>query len=202
MSRVNVVQKARKAQGACSRCGAKIKKGDPYKWTKPRYGMRRVVCGQCQFKFSDLTSSDKLSQVYSAQEECEAAIQGWDGSDGTVDDLKDALTTAAGSIREVGEGYQESADNIHQNFSESSTADDCEEKASNLESWADEFESTADDLEEFDEEEAKKEAEADFDPKSKEDKDEFIETEVDKKREEWAEEQRNKAEEPCGNCPV
>jgi len=202
MPRVNVVQKARKSQGACSKCQTKIKKGDPYKWIKPRYGMRRVVCGKCQFKSSDLTSSDKLSQVYSAQEDCEAAIQGWDGSNGTVDDLKDALTTAAGSIREVGEGYQESADNIHQTFSESSTADDCEEKANSLESWADEFESAADDLEEFDEQEAEREAEADFDPKSQGDKQAFIDDGVDKKREEWAEEQRSKAEEPCGNCPV
>jgi hypothetical protein len=157
MARVNYVKKARKAQGRCNKCGTEIKKGDAYKFIKPRYGAKKKACDKCRFRQSDTVSSDKLSRVYAAQENAEDAIGEWDGSEGSADDVKGALEEAASEIREVSEEYQASADSIRDTFTESETADECEEKANNLESWADEMESFEPD-ESFDEESAKSEA--------------------------------------------
>jgi len=143
MPRVNTVQKARKAQGRCGRCGSEIGVGDGYRWIKFRHGGRRIRClaSECRFRASDLTQS-KMSEVYAAQENAEDSI----GGCGSIEDLKALAEETAGAIREVSEQYQESADNIHESFSESTTADECEEKAQELESWADEIENALDEF--------------------------------------------------------
>jgi len=138
MPRITTVQKARKEAGRCGGCGTDIKKGDPYKWLKKRYGPRKVRCGKCAFKASD-HAGGRLAEVYCAMEDAEDQISGWDGED--IEELRGYLEEAATNIRDLGEQYQESADNIRQSFSESSTADECEEKAEGLTSWADEIES-------------------------------------------------------------
>jgi hypothetical protein len=193
MPRINSVKKARKAQGKCGRCGKDIAVGDGYIWIKPRYGGKRVRCSdpKCRFRSSDLTGSDKLSRVYSAQEEMEDFIADWDGDEGDVSALKDALEQAASDIREVGEEYQESADNIRDSFSESSTADECEEKAQELEGWADEIESAMDELADFepDEDETKK---ADGEPRDSEGRTLHM----------WREAMIEAAEGPMSSCPV
>lgn len=217
MPRVITVKRSQKAQGTCHKCSTPIKKGDPYKFIKPRYGAKKVLCAKCQFRDSDLTSSDKLARAYDARDDLQAAIAGWDPADGDIESLKEALTTAQEAVQEVADEYQESADNIHNTFSESQTADDCEEKANSLGDWAQELESAADDLEEFDEETVRKEAEEEYEsehPKpevasgDKAEADWLAEMEVavgkqvEEKKEEWGEEQRSKAEDPSGNCPV
>jgi len=170
--RINKVKKAQKPQGNCGGCGKPIKKGDGYRWIKFRYGGRRVRCmdTKCVFKDSDLTQS-KMSEVYSARETLEAAVNDWDGED--AEDLRSALSDAADSVRSVADEYQNSADSIKDRFSESQTADDCEEKANALNEWADELESAAD---EFDdkpevEEDRCKEMDEDDELRCTEDKD-------------------------------
>lgn len=146
MPRVNTVAKARTDQGKCRACGDELPAGAAYRWIKPRYGSKVVRClkAECRFRSSDLTSSDKLARVYSAQETLEDAIAGWDGEDG--EDVKQALTDAAEEIRDVASEYESSADSIESAFSSSSTADECREKAEALESWADEIESAGDEI--------------------------------------------------------
>lgn len=191
MPRVNYVKKARKAQGTCSGCGNKIEKGDEYKWIKFRYGGKRKRCGTCRFRPSDLTNSDKLSRVYAAQEAAEDAIADWDGQDHT--DLQSALEEAASQIREVAEEYQESCDNIRDSFSESATADECEEKAQELESWADSLEDV-----DFEDWEAEEEDEDD----KKDDKDDEPKDESGRTRDDWIEEQRSLASDAINECPL
>lgn len=149
MPRVTTVKKARKAQGSCGRCGDALPKGSAYRWWKFRYGGKRKRCMKpsCAPRGSDLTSSDKLSRVYAAQENLEDAIAEWDRE--SVHDLQAAAEAAAEEIREVAQEYQDSADSIRESFSESPTADECEERAQELEDWADEIESAASDMEEF-----------------------------------------------------
>jgi len=65
MARVHRVEKCRKTPGKCGKCGNKIKKGQPYTWTKPRYGTKKVRCKTCPFRRSDLTTS-KMSEAYAA----------------------------------------------------------------------------------------------------------------------------------------
>lgn len=202
--------------------------GDSYRWIKFNRGPKRIRCMKpaCAFRASDMTTSDKLSRVYGAQETAEEAIAGWDPAEG-IDDLKQALEDLATEIREVSDEYEESASNMEQAFpSGSSQIDEIREKSENLAAWADEIEAV--DLEEWDgpedddDTEPRKciacelnvekaddggwkhvhegeapEEEPDHEPEPEDAKNSSEQT-----REEWGEEQRGKAEEVLGNCPV
>jgi hypothetical protein len=151
MPRVNSVKKARKSAGKCDKCGKDIKKGDPYKWWKFRYGGKHKRCAKCPYpRASELTQSDKLSRLYGAGENIQDAISAFEG-DYDVESLRSTLEEAANDVREVGEEYQESASNMEEYFQGSSQVDELNEKGENCESKADEIESAAGDLEEFDE---------------------------------------------------
>lgn len=143
MPRINHVKKAQKDQGTCGGCSKPIKKGEPYKWIKFRFGGKRKRCESCTFRASDLTNSDKLSRVYGAQETAQDALSEvtYDEVSCDASEVKEILSDAASEIREVGEEYQESCDNIMEHFpSGNSTSEECEEKANELEGWADELE--------------------------------------------------------------
>jgi dsDNA-specific endonuclease/ATPase MutS2 len=218
MPRINHVKKARKDQGTCGRCGKPIKAGDSYRWIKFRHGGKRKRCSDpaCRFRQSDLTQSDKLSRVYEAQETAEENINALDTSDESFeDDLRNVLEEAANEIREVAGEYEEAAENIREHFSESSTADECEEKAGELESWADElegfepgngaFDPTDHDLPaEFDEESVKRDEGA-TDEQHAEKVDEAREEYEEKIRElrsEWADDVIGEAQDVIGSCPI
>jgi hypothetical protein len=128
MPRVTYVKKARKDHPAGG-----IKKGDSYYWWKFRYGGKRF--SRTPPRQSQLTNSDKLSRVYAAQESVEDAM----GESALPDDWRGAVEDAANEVREVGEEYQESCDNIRDQFTDSPTADECEEKAEACESVASEM---------------------------------------------------------------
>jgi hypothetical protein len=127
MPRVTHVKKARKDHPAGG-----IKKGESYYWWAFRYGGKRY--SKVYPKQSQLTNSDKLSRIYAAQESIQDAM---------CDDaelMREVVEAAAEEIREVGEEYQESCDNIRDQFTDSPTADECEEKAEACSSLADELE--------------------------------------------------------------
>lgn len=248
--RITTVNHAQKAQ-TCRRCGTTIKPsrdvkqdvlnkrtgktkkkvvrvlGDSYRWIKFNRGSKIVRCmdNACRFRPSDMTTSDKLSTLYGAQETAEDAIDAWDGDEGSIDDLKTALEDLATSVEEVAEGYTESADNMENVFTGGSpTIDDCREKAEGLESWKDEIEGV--DFDEWDgpsEEDAAKcetcegeivkdeDGNWKHDPElkssAKNDRDHEAEPAEQKNsdgqtREEWVEAQREKAMEVVGNCPI
>lgn len=135
MARTHVVASARKAQGNCRSCGKAINAGDAYKWAKPRYRGKVVVCGDCQITVS-MTSSSKMVAVWEAQTEF--------GKIEASGDIGQGLRDLAETARGVGEEYQESADNQRQTFPDAEVADENEQKAQDLESWADELETAAD----------------------------------------------------------
>jgi hypothetical protein len=154
MPRVNRVKKARKDQGSCSRCNCTIKRGDGYVWWQFRFGTKNVRCSksECFPRASELTQSEKLSRVYAQQENVEDAIAAF-RDEGDLDNLNASVESAKDELQEVADEYRESADNIRENFPDSPTADECEEKAENLESVIsdiegfspDEFDHDADD---------------------------------------------------------
>lgn len=141
--RTNRVNKARKAPGTCSRCGTKIKKGEPYFWIKGRRGPKKIFCGNHRPRDSEKTGSDKLSQLYAARESVEDLIS----NDASRDDLVGGLRDAAQTARDVGEEYRASKDNMPENLQASSKADELDEKADQCDQWADELEQAADDIE-------------------------------------------------------
>jgi len=148
MPRVHWISKCRKSPGACGKCGKKIQRGEPYKWWKFRYAGKRVYCRACKPRPSDLTANDKLSRIYAAGESVEDALTEF-GKDYDLESLRAALEEAAGEVRQVGEEYQESAENVGEYFPDSDQVSELEERAENLESRADDLESATSDLEEF-----------------------------------------------------
>lgn len=143
MARVTKVVKARKAQGNCRRCGKKIKKGDSYYHFSNRIGrssLRRVYCNEHPPKPSEKTTSDKLSQLYAAQEAFE------DGKYKTLEEMAAALREAAEVAETVKDEYQESLDNMPDALRDSDP-NDIQSKIDSCETWKDELESKADEIE-------------------------------------------------------
>lgn len=147
MPRVTFVKSARKAQGKCYKCNAAIRVGDSYRWWKFRFGGRYVRCGkpECAPKASDLTRSDFYAQLYSIQDEIEAA------RGGDKDSFAEALRSAADQLRDLGSECEDKRSNMPDSLQDSDTgqllqqrAYECEYKASELEQAADELESATD----------------------------------------------------------
>lgn len=135
----------------CSRCGTEIKVGDPYKWLALNTGYgstRKNYCTSCTPRQSDMTSSDKLSQLYAAQENVEDALDadGW-----TRDDIAQALRDAGEQAQGVAEEYTESADNIEEGFGhETQMSEEIREKAESCEEWSSVLDAAADEVESAD----------------------------------------------------
>jgi uncharacterized phage infection (PIP) family protein YhgE len=200
MPRLHSVAKARTDQGNCLRCSKPIKAGDAYYWFKNRLGrmsIRKVFCKAHPPKASDMTTSDKLSRLYAAQETLEEAI----AAASCTSDLVQALNEAAEQAREVGDGYRDSVSNMPENLQSSSTAQEMEEKADQCEGWADELESTASDIE-SDEWEAEAKDEVESDSESKDEDDSEPTNEEGDTEAEHLEKQRGLAEDVCGNQPL
>lgn len=222
MARVHVVNKARKAPGNCSVCYKPIEVGTSYKWAAPRAG--RFASGHkvkahidCQFRPSQLTTSEIKGAIYDAVETAEKDISAWDGE--SLDDLKAILESAADSIKEAADNAREKANNIESGFGHSTaTSDELTERADAIESFADEVTSGVDNVDDFDEDGVAIEVEADLgtfeewalneygdDVKpadwDREKYDAAIKEAVAARKEEWSDDARSQAEDALGNSP-
>lgn len=207
--KVTIVKHARKA-AKCSRCGARIKPsrdekkkktvkgkrvtrvvrvlGDPYRWIKFKGRGRTVRCmnSACGFRPSDMTTSDKLSRAYGAQEAAEDQIAAlsWDAAE--ADDLVAIRDDMVSELREVIDDYNASADSMESAFPNGCpTMEDCREKAEALEGWADNIEQWEPQEWEPEDEDAEEPCNADG-----------------QTREEWGDAQAEALSELVGDCPV
>jgi hypothetical protein len=148
MPRINRVQKAATDQGTCGRCNKEIKKGDAYKWIKFRYGGKRKRCGDCQFRGSELTNSDKISRARAAGEDLEDNARSWmESGDADLSELQDFVETFKEDVQEVADEYRESRENMPDTLQDSDVGNQCEENAENLENWVNDAENiTLDDF--------------------------------------------------------
>lgn len=148
------VKRARR-EWRCSKCGKTISRGQPYRWWQHRDAPVTARCMECGYpRASELASSDKLASVLAAQESVEDAMADVinaadkDSFDSALETLKSTVQEAAEQIREAGEGYSESADNMEAVFTSGSTViDDIRQKADTCSTWADNLESAASELE-------------------------------------------------------
>lgn len=151
MEKVNHVAKARRDAGKCRRCGVKIKAGDAYYWFANRLGktsVRKEFCNNCRPRPSEITMSDKLSQLYGAQEAIEDSLKRGELSfeefrSGVVGALEEASETA----NTVAEEYRESRENLPENFQGSAVGEGLEEKATSCEAWQEVLEQAAQEVE-------------------------------------------------------
>jgi hypothetical protein len=152
MARVTFVKSARasKSKRTCFTCGTEINEGDSYRWFASRIGrssFRRNYCVNHNPRPSHMTTSDKLSQLYAAQENVEDALEVQNFS---RDDIALALNDAAEQAKGVGEEYTESADNIEDGFGhETQMSEEIREKAENCEEWASTLEEAAYEVEQL-----------------------------------------------------
>lgn len=183
--RINTVKKAQKAQGSCDKCGKAINIGDSYRWFKHRRGGRHVRCAACpMWRSSELTQSSQLATIYGAQESAYDEMASWDRE--TLDDAKSILTNCAENVREAGEEYRTSASSIEDGFGHSTyVSDELNEKGDSVDSWADEMDSALDGIEEWDEDAARSEVDAELEDGETLTEEEAA-TKLDEKREEWA----------------
>lgn len=146
MARVMYVKKARKAIPS-----AGIKRGEGYYWWKFRFGGKRV--SKTPPRRSQLTQSSKKAALFDAEDSLSEAISNVQAGKWGLSDLKDAIETAAESVREVAEEYRESASNMEGAFTGgSSKIDELNERADEVESTADELDQVAQGMEDEDEE--------------------------------------------------
>jgi hypothetical protein len=214
MARTHYVKKAQKDQGSCmspdcTHESREITVGMPYKHFSIRAykggrGTKKVYHSDCRVPQSHTTTSAQLGTIYDAQETASKLLSQF-ASDGSVDDLRSIAQDAAQGIREAGEMYTESADNMESGFGTSTyISDEIREKGDGCESWADEIESAADDIEDFDEDAARGEAEdeyADEEFDTDEDRVNAVEESVESKRQDWSDEAVNAIEDALNNQP-
>lgn len=160
MARVHYVKAARASRQArrCHGCSKEIKVGDPYKWFANRIGRmssRKNYCENCRIRPSDMTTSPNLSTLYAAQEAAEDAAA---KAEGSLEDAQIVRDYAEG-VREVQSMYEESAQNMEDGFGHATyQSEEIAEKAAACESFADELDSTADDIEGLEDPDAESES--------------------------------------------
>lgn len=195
MARVTTVKKARKDQPSpCVRCHKAITAGQGYRWVANRIGRMsstkriHVECGS--FKRSETTFSDKLGRLYDAQDDAHTEIDNWP-NDGEPSALEDVLKTTADTADEVAEEYQASLDNMPEGLQQGDTGQQIQEKVDACESWSQELQSV--DFEEFDEQAAIDTAVEEIQEPDEDTKARLVAEQVDERRAEWADEQRDAA---------
>lgn len=151
MARVSYVKKARasKFTRRCKRCGHVIEAGEAYKYadlkTGPTSGYTIYFCSEHNARQSDLTSNDRLSRLYAAQESVEDVLSGdWDFAS-----LASALESAADEAESVAEEYEESASNMEEYFQGSYQVDEIREKGEACTEWAQELRDAAQEIEQM-----------------------------------------------------
>jgi hypothetical protein len=97
-----------------------------------------------------MTTSDKLSRLYGAQEAIEDSMSRSVTKDGVSPAFEDyqgqvaqAIDDAATEAREVGDEYRDSVSNMPDSLQNSSSADEINQKADDCDAWADELDSAA-----------------------------------------------------------
>lgn len=122
MARVTT-QKSRK-EWKCGGCGRTINKGDIYKRvemkTGPTSSVTKIRCSSCQFKRSELTTSDYKGQLYDLQD--------------SVADItcQDDIDTLVSSIESLAEETRDKFDNMPEGLQQGDTGQMLEQRADSL----------------------------------------------------------------------
>ena len=120
-------QVARK-EYVCTKCGKAIEKKETYKKLVAMYSKPRLACSNCNFKRSETTSSDYLSQVWDLQDEANVT------NEEEAHDVKCVLES-------IKDEQQEKLDNIPEQLKEAEAGSTLQERIDNLETAINDIES-------------------------------------------------------------
>lgn len=123
-------------------CAKKIEPGDKYYHWSFRYGGKHYRCTAHSPRSSERTQS-KMSGAYAAIESVEDALK----TATALEDFTGALESAADDIESVRDEYQDSFDNMPENFQGGSTGEEIQEKRDGLDSFADTLRTAASTIE-------------------------------------------------------
>ena len=149
MARVTFVKKAQASKNArvCRTCNQPIEVGMAYKWFATRIGrssIRKNYHSGCNIPRSAFTTSDKLADLYDAQDSIDKAYG--------KEDIAAALEDAADVADDVASRYEESADNIVEGFGhETMQSEEIREKAEAATAWGDVLRDAQSEIESLDE---------------------------------------------------
>jgi len=193
MPRVSTKKKNKVGEGyRCDGCAELIVAGQQYyEWSFRYGGTHRQHIDHGSPKQSQLTQS-KMSGAYAAVESAAEAIASADN----VEDIKSALEECATEIESVAEEYQDAIDSMPENLQQGGPAQEMQEKIEGLQSFAEELNSAASDLEDFDEEEPVREG-CNTDEEFEREQSEWQE-----KFDDHLEQQRTAADEALGNLSI
>lgn len=149
ITRVKAAQKSKRARH-CGRCRDEIQIGQPYLWWRRKTGnasgITYIRCGkpECAPKPSEVVTNQYASMIMAAAEGFDAGVGGFE----SAQDIAEALREYGQTATEISEMMIENADNMESGFGHStSTSDELRERGDAWESYAQEVESEADDIE-------------------------------------------------------
>lgn len=117
----------------CGRCDAPILPGEQYFYFSVGFrGSKKIRCKLHHPKQSELTGS-KMSGAYAANEGIEAELN---DPKATISSIATALKIAASDIESVRDEYQESYDNLPENFQNGDRGSEIQEKIDSLDAYA------------------------------------------------------------------
>lgn len=136
VQKLEVVQKSRKDQGKCSRCGDALPAGSAYQYWYPgfrsKYKIVRCMKTECYPRPSERETS-KAATILAAQESFHDNV----GELETVEDIEAAVQEVAEAVGEVRDEYQEALDAWPSgNEQIQEKVDTYESAASEIESWS------------------------------------------------------------------
>jgi len=133
VARLYTVQKSRKDQGKCHKCGVELPAGSPYLYYyvgfRSNYKHVRCTKQECFPKPSERESS-KTATILAAQENFD--VSGMDSKD----DIEAAVQEVGSSIQEVADEYQEALDAWENgNYELEEKKDHYEDQANEISNW-------------------------------------------------------------------
>jgi hypothetical protein len=130
-----VIKKVARKEYVCSLTGNVITKGQEY-WEFTPYRQKTRKCSRPP-RPSEMTSSDKLSRVYSISEAInDFSLDNYDDPETIIEHVQSVLDEWSEEIESIADEYDESVDNMPESLQNSSKADEIREKAENLRTFS------------------------------------------------------------------
>lgn len=147
--RVTHVSKSRKSPGKCHKCGCTIHKGESYRWFQFAFSPKTIRCAkpECMPTRSDLTRSEFYRSLFAIEDAFSKAMgAGKQAVDPTI--VASAARDAAEELRNLASECEDKRSNMPEGLQDSDTgqlletrAQECNDKADEIESYADDAES-------------------------------------------------------------